>query len=327
MLGTKAKRMAISADHEQNAQPRRPVLYDVTHLTTRLHGETTTGIDWVDRAYARHLTKSEHLLCGVHYGLLSPHLISRRRMADLSMHHERKFVPAQAPQSNGVWRRLREWLTGESDFGASSQPARLPNDRWAEAAASLALKTRMRFAHERSLRIPEGAIYLNVAQHGFEYPALFNWLTARPDVAPVFLAHDLLPLDFPEYFREGYRALFRRRFELIERRARGIIATCGCTAERLRKEFHARGRSCPPILVQPLASPLEALADTELHDAALSRRPYFVIVGTIEPRKNHILLLNVWRDLAQRGGETPKLVCVGGRGWQSAQPLDVLERS
>ena len=83
-----------------------------------------------------------------------------------------------------------------------------------DAAASLAAKTRLRLAHDRHLEIPEGAIYLNVAQHGFEYPALFRWLDARPDVAPVFLAHDLLPLDFPEYFRPGYKALFRRRFEL-----------------------------------------------------------------------------------------------------------------
>lgn len=56
--------------------------------------------------------------------------------------------------------------------------------------------------------------------------------------------------------------------------------------------------------------------------------PYFLCVGTIEPRKNHLLLLNLWRDMAERmpAAAVPKLVIVGRRGWENEQVLDMLDR-
>jgi glycosyltransferase involved in cell wall biosynthesis len=56
--------------------------------------------------------------------------------------------------------------------------------------------------------------------------------------------------------------------------------------------------------------------------------PYFVVLGTIEPRKNHLLLLNVWRRLAQTLGPeaTPRLVLIGRRGWENENILDLLDR-
>jgi glycosyltransferase involved in cell wall biosynthesis len=57
------------------------------------------------------------------------------------------------------------------------------------------------------------------------------------------------------------------------------------------------------------------------------RSPYFVVLGTIEPRKNHLLLLALWRHLAKQLGEkTPQLVVVGRRGWECEQVVDMLER-
>ena len=41
--------------------------------------------------------------------------------------------------------------------------------------------------------------------------------------------------------------------------------------------------------------------------------PRFVTIGTIEPRKNHALLLDVWEDLPE--SDRPHLHIVGARGW------------
>jgi glycosyltransferase involved in cell wall biosynthesis len=42
---------------------------------------------------------------------------------------------------------------------------------------------------------------------------------------------------------------------------------------------------------------------------------YFLCVSTIEPRKNHALLLDIWKGLAERRGDhTPQLVLVGKWG-------------
>ena len=55
--------------------------------------------------------------------------------------------------------------------------------------------------------------------------------------------------------------------------------------------------------------------------------PYFVCVATIEPRKNHLLLLNVWRRLVETLGSTaPKLVLIGRRGWENENAIDMIER-
>ncbi len=55
--------------------------------------------------------------------------------------------------------------------------------------------------------------------------------------------------------------------------------------------------------------------------------PYFLMIGTIEPRKNHLLILNIWRELAARGGHVPKLILVGKRGWMNEHILHVLDQA
>jgi len=55
--------------------------------------------------------------------------------------------------------------------------------------------------------------------------------------------------------------------------------------------------------------------------------PYFVVLGTIEPRKNHLLLLNLWTRLATTMATPPRLVVIGARGWENEQVVDMLERS
>jgi glycosyltransferase involved in cell wall biosynthesis len=55
--------------------------------------------------------------------------------------------------------------------------------------------------------------------------------------------------------------------------------------------------------------------------------PTFVILGTIEGRKNHALLLALWRRMLAAGGGNfvPRLVIVGRRGWQAEDVFAELE--
>jgi glycosyltransferase involved in cell wall biosynthesis len=55
-------------------------------------------------------------------------------------------------------------------------------------------------------------------------------------------------------------------------------------------------------------------------------KPYFVILGTIEPRKNHLLLLQIWSQLVEKYAEAvPQLVVIGQRGWKCEQVIDLLD--
>ena len=88
-----------------------------------------------------------------------------------------------------------------------------------------------------------------------------------------------------------------------------------------------RGARVPDIEIVPLAVD-EAFAQAKRGRAATRRTPYFLYVGTIEPRKNMLFLLAVWRRLVERyGARTPRLVIAGRRGWENENIVDVLERS
>lgn len=57
------------------------------------------------------------------------------------------------------------------------------------------------------------------------------------------------------------------------------------------------------------------------------QKPYFVMLSTIEPRKNHLLMLQIWRQLVEEMGEAaPHLVVIGKRGWECENVIDILER-
>jgi glycosyltransferase involved in cell wall biosynthesis len=281
---------------------RRPLVYDVTQLSVRLNAGAVTGIDWVDRAYAHHLSSRGRIAVGSHYGLFAPHFFSTRYVGKLSHWHETQFREGAA--ADGDFAALRSWLVGEksSARGAQTTAAR-PLGLGAVALSWLREK--------RWASPPEGSIYLNVSQFGFEHRRFFSWLDWRSDVLPVFFLHDLLPLDHPAFFREGYEAVFRARLATM-RRARALIVASEETSARLRREW---GADAPPILTRPLPSPL-ADAPRWSKDAALAATPYFVVVSTIEPRKNHMTLIDAWRRLSREMAQPPRLVCVGRAGWR-----------
>jgi glycosyltransferase involved in cell wall biosynthesis len=55
-----------------------------------------------------------------------------------------------------------------------------------------------------------------------------------------------------------------------------------------------------------------AIAETDLVDGSL---PYLLMVCTIEPRKNHLTLIDAWELLRSQGFERLNLVFVGSLGW------------
>jgi glycosyltransferase involved in cell wall biosynthesis len=290
----------------------RPIVYDATHLVSRGSAIGSAGIGGVDLSYARHFTAHPRFACGAHYGYPLPHIFSRERIAAL--------LAEIAPADDDGWPALRAWLLGEEDASPTGRRAARGSrlgDLWRQA--------RRRLANDSPHVVPQSAIYLVIAQHACEFPLLFDWLTRRPDVRPVFFVHDLLPLDRPEFFRPGYERLFRRRLDTILRHGCALITTTHVVAERLQREILSRKAPAIPIHVQPLASSL-GLASAADHDGALAESSYFVAVSTLEPRKNHLLLLNVWRALAAAGAACPKLVLVGGDGWENEQTLDMLRR-
>ena len=174
--------------------------------------------------------------------------------------------------------------------------------------------------------LADGGVYLNVSQFPLELDGFFRWADRRPGIDNVFFLHDILPLETPEYFKPAEYPRHLRRLRTVARRGRAAIVSTSVVREGLQRRLAELGRRDMPILVAPppadpsfrVRPPTETL---------VGRRPYFVVCGTIEPRKNHSLLLHIWRDVVARLGRlAPKLVVIGVRGWENEHVIDLLER-
>jgi glycosyltransferase involved in cell wall biosynthesis len=173
------------------------------------------------------------------------------------------------------------------------------------------------------LRQADGApVYLLVSHHHLEKRRAIARLKERGHARFVCLIHDLIPVEFPEYALPGQADKHRRRIESAAALADAVIVNSAVTRDAFQPYLERAGRA-PPVIVAPFGIEIEAPPAKPPPLAA----PYFVCISTIEARKNHLLLLLLWRQLAaQLGKAAPRLVLVGQRGWETETAIDLLER-
>jgi len=167
-----------------------------------------------------------------------------------------------------------------------------------------------------------GKIYLNIGHTGLNEPTLPYWVK-RNRLKAVYLIHDLIPIANPEFCREGEAEKHAQRMRNVLKSASGIIGNSQSTLDELAAFAKANGLSMPARI----AAWISGYPIPETAPQAGMDRPYFVTVGTIEGRKNHILLLQLWRQLVLRlGSKAPRLIIVGQRGWEAEHALAMLDR-
>lgn len=167
-----------------------------------------------------------------------------------------------------------------------------------------------------------GALMFNTGHSGLDLPEYVSRIQ-RNDFRPVFFLHDLIPISHPEYCRAGEAVRHHRRLEAMLSVGKGLIVNSLATRDELMAYATERHVDIPPCVVA-------SLAPAKLPEPFRGRpleKPYFVVLGTIEPRKNHSLLLHLWRQLvADFGDSAPQLVVIGQRGWECEQVVDLLDR-
>jgi glycosyltransferase involved in cell wall biosynthesis len=178
--------------------------------------------------------------------------------------------------------------------------------------------------HIRGLKCGgNGRPYLNIGHTGLNSPGFRDWLS-RSGVKPVYLVHDLIPITHPEFCRAGEAARHRERMRTVLTTAAGVIGNSQATLDELAEFARDEHLPNPPGLAAWLG--IDSLPDPA--SVRPSGRPTFVTIGTIEARKNHLLLLNIWSRLIDKfGSEAPRLLIIGQRGWEAEQVFDCLDRS
>jgi len=277
----------------RTASPAPRIIVDVSGLLFGSRQDTPTGIDRVEMAYAQALS---------------------RRLPD------RVSFAARYP-GGGYGRLSNEAI--DAFLGAV-------RDVWTHGEGGGAVRRwrRVLAAMAGARPVPEEPtdgprIYLQLSPRGLERTDHYRAVLRREGARLVVFVHDVIPLEHPEFVRDGAAARFARKLETVVGLADGLLVNSRATAAALGPHLARAGRDVP-LRVAPLGVPTEAPAPAATRPA----KPYFVALGTIEPRKNHLLLLHVWRRWVEREGPeaTPNLVLIGRRGWENENVLDLLDR-
>ena len=175
---------------------------------------------------------------------------------------------------------------------------------------------------EKPLHGMDRPLYLNVSHSGLDKQGHARWVR-RSGVRAVYFVHDLIPITYPQFARRGIPERHAERMRIVLRHAHGIIANSADSLDTLSSFAGQEGLALPPSLVAPLG--VTSLTVRSDQKAPLTGA-YFVVLGTIEGRKNHLLLLHVWRRLIERlGAAAPRLVIIGQRGWCAEEVFTQLD--
>jgi glycosyltransferase involved in cell wall biosynthesis len=163
--------------------------------------------------------------------------------------------------------------------------------------------------------------------------------------------HDAFPVLMPHTVKDRgwHRAL---HFRALQRNA-ADGAWFACVSDATRRDLlqvmphvEARALTIPNIVAHPFHAgphadpapaeervpeiiwsrknrsvPHEGGAAVHGGDLVQGKLPYLLMVSTIEPRKNHMALLDAWELLRAAGFPRLNLVCVGGLGWDHGAML------
>ncbi|CAN5189855.1 hypothetical protein BH10PSE11_BH10PSE11_08000 [soil metagenome] len=133
------------------------------------------------------------------------------------------------------------------------------------------------------------------------------------------LCYDVIPLLFPHFYPAEDVLRFRLYWEQIFGSADLVVVNARCTERDIKNYCESIGIRVPPIVSIPLGcDAFVEQGQTQQLRSELEPERYALYVSTIEPRKNHALLMRVWKRLLADGvvgSNTFKLVFVGRRGW------------
>lgn len=141
------------------------------------------------------------------------------------------------------------------------------------------------------------------------YPSLF-----KTPSAPVI--HDLAYIDLPETVAEKNRRDLTRFVPKAIERSAFVITVSEFTKSKLQKLYKL---PADKILVTPIPPDepreLSAKKQKSLLAAAGVNKSYLLFVGTVEPRKNLVNLIEAYRQLPQELRDEYSMVIAGRIGW------------
>jgi alpha-1,2-rhamnosyltransferase len=143
-------------------------------------------------------------------------------------------------------------------------------------------------------------------------------------VVIISVVYDLIPLTHPQFCDAGLVKVFDRWFDWIAETADGFMAISKTISQQVETEIqHRLGKDEAAKRWHGhfyLGSELDLLREWQRVDADLLEMfhdpaPVYLMVSTIEPRKNHAYLLDAF-ELLWANGSDARLCIIGKVGWK-----------
>lgn len=156
-------------------------------------------------------------------------------------------------------------------------------------------------------------------------PAHFGPFNLPASIKRITVIHDLTPLLFPQYHRLYGRSLQKLFLPRILRRADKILTVSEHSKKDINKQFPFTTPKTK--VIYPGRDPF-FYPD---HSPKVLKKfgvdyPFFLSVGTIEPRKNLVLLIKAFERYCKLVNSETFLVIAGGKGWKSEKFFEALEQ-
>ena len=144
-----------------------------------------------------------------------------------------------------------------------------------------------------------------------------------------FMVYDLIPSLFPEFYPDkNIKVWFDQWLKMITERGNELICISSTVADDLSEWIKKNHTGKPKISWTHLGANIpeqnsnEPISSTDKSTIEyLKGKNNFIMVGTIEPRKGHLQVLNAFEELWRKNIDL-NLIVVGKYGWNSSSEQD-----
>ncbi len=147
-------------------------------------------------------------------------------------------------------------------------------------------------------------------------PAHFGPFNLPKRIKRVTVIHDLTPIKFPQ-FHKFYSQLLQRLFLPGILKRADLIVTNSKNTKNDVIAYSPQAKDKTAFIHLGKDEMFKPIKDISVLTKYGIQQPYFLFVGTIEPRKNLISLLAAFEQFKQKNQTNHKLLIVGGKGWKS----------
>ena len=185
-----------------------------------------------------------------------------------------------------------------------------------EGAQQITIKNNTLFKSKSLLKkfyiIPKTIRLLNV--DAVIEPAHFGPFCLPKNIKRITIIHDLTPILFPKLHPAYSVIAHKYLLNNFLKKADYVITNSSNTQKDVNRVF----QNINPKMIYPGADKFYKSSKNKLTLQKYNlEKKYILSVGTLEPRKNHLLLIRAFENLKEQSSNNLKLVLVGNKGWKN----------